>query len=163
MISMKMLNLLLRKTPKIKVTYHLSTSYWNFCFVNIGLFRDLDIKKKQKEPFHIHLPPNFNQSKVAYNDVYRGFQKLSDEQIFKANLVWVCGCFFIGRLDVMAKWVVEYMKYVEHFVVKEKLMNSDQQVIFAMFSNYPVETEIQTYHTDGRYNEWFNLGYLCKE
>ena len=43
------------------------------------------------------------------------------------------------------------------------LMNTDQQVIYAAFNWMNVTTKIQTYTPDGRYNEWFHLGYLARD
>lgn len=131
-----------------------------FCWLDIGLFREVT---NHEDLINIKLPPHFEEDKIAYTDVFRGFRKLTDEQIFKANLIWVSGAFFIGQSAHMLRWSAEYLKYADHFINNEHLMNSDQQVIFSIFSNYEVGTKIKTYYTDGSYNEWFYLAYLCKE
>ena len=135
-----------------------------FAWLDIGLFRE--INTKDQDPFQIHLPPDFNQSKVAYAEVYNfnRYSQLSDEQIFLSNSVWVCGCFFLGRIDIMETWTKEYLRHVDYFL-GQRLMNTDQQVIYAVHKNHRPVTVIQTYSEDSndrRFNKWFYLGYLCK-
>ena len=43
------------------------------------------------------------------------------------------------------------------------LMNTDQQVIYAMFNTMPPRTKLQLYSGDGRYDGWFHLGYISRE
>ena len=134
----------------------------HFAWLDIGLFRDLN--EAETQFFQINPPPDFDENAIAYTDVWRAFRRnISDDIIFKANLVWVCGCFFIGKIDVMFQWVIEYMQFTENFI-RNGLMNSDQQVIFAMFSNYSPKSKIQTYFRhNSSYDEYFYLGYKCKE
>jgi hypothetical protein len=44
-----------------------------------------------------------------------------------------------------------------------ELLGADQQVIYAALNAMNVTTKIQTYKGDGRYNVWFNLGFLACE
>lgn len=46
---------------------------------------------------------------------------------------------------------------------KYDMMSTDQQVIFAAFNWMNVSTSIQTYKADGRYNEWFYLGFVSRD
>ena len=131
-----------------------------FAWLDIGLFRGLN--PKRETPFHIHLPPDFNQSRVAYSLVYGFDENLSDVQIFYLNQVWVCGCFFIGREDIMQQWTKEYLDYVAYFIAQQ-LMNTDQQVVYAIHNNHQPQTYLQVYGTtEINVNKWFYLGYLCK-
>lgn len=132
-----------------------------FAWLDIGLFREL----KQSSPFRLTLPPNFDQTKVAYTEVYPRSQRTAT-QIFHDNLVWVCGCFFIAEGSVMTSWVHEYIKATELFL-DHGVMNTDQQIIMSMFVadnfGFRPRTQLQLYKGDGRFNEWFHLGYVCKD
>ena len=106
-----------------------STNY--FAWIDIGLFRDLDYHVKM---FHIDLPPKFNVSRVAYNQVYPREISALPKDIYLSNSVWVSGCFFIGHKNLMTKWTQHYMKYTTQSL-NEKVMNTDQQVVYAMVND----------------------------
>ena len=132
-----------------------------FAWLDIGFFRDI---KRKTDIFHLHLPPNFNESKIAYNRIGY-FHQYGVENIMKKNFVWVNGGFFIGRIDIMYTWVKEYMNWTNYFADRG-LMNTDQQVIFSMYQKsfkHGPKTQLQTYRSDGRYGDWFHLAYVCKE
>ena len=133
-----------------------------FAWLDVGLFRDI---AQRRDVIHIHYPPRFDPSRVSYTEVNAKNTNLGVRRIIKYNQVWVCGCFFIAQRDVMATWTTEYL-HATHAYIKQGLMSTDQQVIYSMFQeNSPVKptTKIQTYKGDGRYNNWFHLGYVCKE
>ena len=129
-----------------------------FAWIDVGLFRDLN--SSQVNPFHIELPPKFDKKKIAYSQVFQRVTSAPPDVIFKTNGVWVCGCFFIGHRTQMTKWTNYYMNYTVKSLDKG-LMNTDQQVLYAMVNDksYHLNTTVQTYGTDGN---WFQLGYLCK-
>ena len=136
-----------------------STTY--FAWLDIGLFRAENATTHA--PFTIHLPPNFNQSRVGVSVLSTQCTKRTDRDIFLGNIVWICGAFHIARYDVMLAWSEQYMKFVTYFL-SQGLMNLDQQVSYAAVSNHDPRTQIQPYHDDkSGYNPWFYLGYLCKE
>ena len=76
-----------------------------FCWLDIGLFRDISNSKKQ---FSMHLPPNFKNDSVAYQQVYTLDPKASPQSIIYNNMVWVCGCFFVAEASVLYRWTLEY-------------------------------------------------------
>ena len=82
--------------------------------------------------------------------------------IVRDNRVWVCGCFFLARWDVMLRWVAEYRAAVERLLDAD-VMSTDQQVIYALFNTMQPRTRFQLYRGDGRYNKWFHLGYLARD
>jgi hypothetical protein len=43
------------------------------------------------------------------------------------------------------------------------MVGVDQGVIYAAFNAMNVTTRMQTYRADGRYNEWFTLGYYARD
>ena len=130
-----------------------------FAWLDIGLFRDIVTKS---EPLKLHLPPNFDHTRVAYSQVYDRNRNISEHSIFHENQVWVCGGYFIAENSVMQRWTAEYMRATERFL-SSNLMNTDQQILYAMFSNRNSSNTIQTYKGTGKYDPWFYLGYLCAE
>ena len=74
-------------------------------WIDVGVFRDLVSVKGslfKKEPlFTLHIPPNFNESAVAYSRVSPRRPYLSSLDIIFGNSVWVCGCYFISSIHVM--------------------------------------------------------------
>jgi len=42
-------------------------------------------------------------------------------------------------------------------------MGADQQVIYSAVNTMNLTTKIQLYKPDGRYNEWFYLGFIAME
>lgn len=146
------------------------------CWLDLGLFRDLAsgtiaAALTNDKSFRLALPPRLNTSAVAYTLVYPAsvYGPVSAEQIVKQNTVWVCGCFFIGRVDVVWNWTTEYLMAVEQMVL-ERWMSTDQQVIYWLFhgegkAKVQPNTTIQLYQLpvgdDG--NSWFYLAYLAKK
>ena len=77
----------------------------------------------------------------------------------------VGGGLTIGIPEVIAKFEEMYHKAVLYFL-DEKLMNTDQQVLFSLYSDIgrkklkpPVE--LQIFNPKGGGNPWFYLGFLC--
>ena len=133
-----------------------------FAWVDIGLFRDLLLHSNRIiSPFHIGLPPGFDRSKIAYNEVVP-MRNVSNKDIFYRNLYWVCGCFFIARRAVLLQWVKEYKKFTERFL-DEGLANTDQRIIYAIQANEKTMVKIQAYKPRLHVNRWFDLAYRCKE
>ena len=133
-----------------------------FAWIDIGLFRDEKDLKCKRQRFHIHTPENLSETEIAYSEVHTPINK-GIKPIMHKNFVWVSGAFFIGIGDVMLKYTIEYMYYTEQFIGL-KLINTDQQVIYAMrqpdvhnILRKP-KVNIQTYHGGG----YFGLGYLCR-
>lgn len=131
-----------------------------FSWIDIGLFRE--IASKNVKPFKLYLPPNMDLSRVAYNEVTPAVEH-TNEEIFRQNLYWVCGCFFIGARPTILKWTKEYMYYAEKYL-NQGLANTDQRVIYAMQKNEVApEMRIQAYKPLNAANPWFDLGYRCRD
>ena len=79
-----------------------------FCWLDIGLFRDIASEPIDSPRFSLTLPDGFQLDSVAYTEVYSRDTKAPVEDIIKNNMVWVCGCFFIGEATVMFRWTEEY-------------------------------------------------------
>ena len=130
-----------------------------FAWIDIGLFRDIVDTKHEK--FKLFLPPDMDLSRVAYGEVTPA-QNKTNEEIFRGNLFWVCGCFFIGARPTVLRWTEEYKRYTEKFL-NEGLANSDQRVIFAMQKNEQPSMKIQVYKARNKANPWFDLAYQCRD
>ena len=129
-----------------------------FSWVDIGLYRSY---KNQKERFSISVPVNFDENSIAYTEVTRRNPHLTSRDIFLGNKVWLCGCFFIGRASVMARWSMEYLSHLILFTF-QGLANTDQQVIYAMINCYLPAARLQTYINTDVNTDWFYLGYLSR-
>ena len=130
-----------------------------FAWIDIGLFRE--IAEKNVKPFKLYLPPNMDLSRVAYNEVTPA-RDVTTQDIFRNNLYWVCGCFFIGARPTVLRWTVEYMNYTEKYL-GQGLANTDQRVIYAMQRNDSPAMRIQVYKPLNKADPWFDLGYRCRE
>ena len=135
-----------------------------FAWIDVGFFRDATNKTHQ--PFKIHIPPHFVTTKVGYNAVFSPWRRTLRD-IMHNNEIWVGGGFFIAEVSVMGKWVEDYMYFAERFI-EHKLINTDQQVIYAM--SQPLihkalgkrRVAVQSYIGKDP-SKWLYLGYLCKE
>jgi len=79
-----------------------------FCWLDIGLFRDLSGAGVNAPRFALSLPPKFDTDSVAYTEVLRRVPNVSVEDIVSKNMFWVCGCFFVGRIDVLQLLIKDY-------------------------------------------------------
>ncbi|XP_061166829.1 uncharacterized protein LOC133175738 [Saccostrea echinata] len=134
-----------------------------YAWLDIGYFRDL---VGNNESFELKIPPNFDQSRVAVNLVFNQSMGMDPFRIFRGNIVWVGGGIIIGTRKVVIEFEKLYHKAVLYFLEKN-LMNTDQQVLFSMYTNHGRRTlkpkiELQLYIPRGHGNIWFYLGYLCR-
>ena len=130
-----------------------------FSWLDVGLFRS---DSGPGDLFSLYLPEKFDKRKIAYTETFSRQHWHTAREIFLRNEVWVCGCFFIGQASVMAKWATEYIIHLKLFVM-QGMANTDQQVLYSMFNCYLPDVEIQTYVANAEQDEWFYLGYHCRE
>jgi hypothetical protein len=130
-----------------------------FCWLDIGLFRDIS---NSNQTIRLYLPERFQNDSVAYTKVNERKSKLTVKEIVYGNHVWVCGCFFVAESNVMLGWIQEYKNATER-MLQQRLMSTDQQVIYYAFNHMSPRTKLQLYTSDGRYNEWFHLGYMSRK
>jgi len=145
-----------------------------FCWLDVGLFRGLananvSSAVNDSRLFQLAVPPNLNSTAVGYAVVYPRSPNpnLTSEAIVRGNIDWVCGCFFIGRVDVLFRWTAEFLAAVER-MVSEKWISSDQQVLTWLMlgegkKKIQPKTSLQLYKPDGLSDPWFYLGYLAKK
>ncbi|XP_048247473.1 uncharacterized protein LOC124147819 isoform X2 [Haliotis rufescens] len=134
-----------------------------FCWLDIGLFRAL---ADDNSVFKLQIPHEWDRERVAYSRVYGFNDKATIESVIKGNSVWVGGAMFLGTPEVLHKYTEDYMNTVK-MLLKQRLMNTDQQVIYSMYlpsSRVKPRVQIQLFSgKNSRYNPWFYLGYLCRE
>jgi len=146
-------------------------------WLDVGLFRglakhdDISSAVSDSDLFQLAIPPDLNSSAVGYAVVYpRSFNpNLTSQAIVRGNIDWVCGCFFIGRVDVLFRWTSEFLTAVER-MVSDNWISSDQQVITWLMmgegkTKIQPTTQLQLYSDGGRsgVDPWFYLGYLAKK
>ena len=134
-----------------------------FMWLDIGYFRKI---YNSDEYFYLGKPRNFNETKVAVTLIQQQSMHRTPSQIFRWNSVWVGGGLFYGRSDILLQYAKQYKRAVNYFL-SQKLANTDQQVLFAMYSNtgqnilYP-EVQLQFYFNKSK-EDWYYLGYIIRK
>ena len=136
-----------------------------FCWLDAGLFRDMTVSRGPLKvaAFSLYLPPNFNDKKVSYNQVYKLNPELSVQDVFFRDYVTISGGFFIGKYNILSEWSSYYMHVIET-LLSQGLMSTDQQVLTAICLNDTKACDaMQKYVPTGIYNPWFYLAYVCRD
>ena len=133
-----------------------------YAWLDVGYFRDIT---KNNAYYRLEPPNNFDKTRIAFNKVYNVRMTTPPKRIFRGNKVWVGGGLAFGTAEVIAKFEEMYHKAFLYFL-EEKLMNTDQQVLFSLYSDIGrrtlnPEVELQIYNPRGSGNPWFYLGFLC--
>ena len=136
-------------------------------WLDSGYFRDMtrhgdqfNLPVWEIADFEFKLPPKFNSSGVLYAEIYPRNPDLDVDTIVTEDAVWLAGGLFIGSMEVMRRWTMEYMVGVEH-MVETNWMGADQQALYWILNRLNPTTDIEVYVPGGKYNGWFELGYLC--
>ena len=138
--------------------------------------------------FHLIPPADFDIQRVAYDAPYE-FVERSPKEILERGLDWIAGGFFLGEWSVLSRWLRQYWLYLE-VLLALRHTRTDQQILYAMLSAegrgwFPSRTplrgnngsagplesqraewvDVQAYKNNRgkQFNDWFYLGYLCKE
>ncbi|XP_048731524.2 uncharacterized protein LOC125648456 [Ostrea edulis] len=135
-----------------------------YAWLDVGYFRDL---VGSEQFFELKIPNDQDPGRISVNLIFRRHMEINPYEIFRHNKVWVGGGMFIGTKHIFIKFEELYRKALLYFL-DQHLMNSDQQVLFAMYSNQgrkalKPQTELKLYTPKGNGNPWFYLGYLCRE
>lgn len=123
-----------------------------------------EIIEQHAHAFRVSVPPSFMTDRVAFNaPYYRKSYTIS--KMFAQGLVWVNSDIIIGNADKLKVFCADFrheaVKYLTH-----GLVNTDEQVIYAMFSEYNDYTprvKIQDYHVDSHFDRFHYLGFLLRE
>ncbi|XP_005103430.1 uncharacterized protein LOC101853400 [Aplysia californica] len=140
-----------------------------FAWVDVGLFRQLD--GTDHSLFKLVPPEKFNPERVGMSQVMPLDPVHTPEFVMKNSQIWVSGSMVLATKEYMLNFTREYKQAVSD-LLKEGLSNSDQGVIYAMYTarmrrqnQVKVKTylchqgQLGLYGSDSRY---FCLGYVCK-
>ena len=137
-----------------------------FTWLDIGLFRH---EVNNPKYFTLEIPPGFNSSRIAVDLVYDMPMDMEMSRIFKEKMDWVCGCIFMGERNLVLAYTEQYKRAVDYFL-SQRLMNTDQQVLYAMYSTQgrkliKADIDLQLYKRENNChtNKWFYLGYLMRK
>lgn len=136
-----------------------------FAWLDIGLFRyEVDNTKY----FTLEIPAGFDSSRIAVNLVNNVTMDMEISRIFKEKMDWICGCIFMGERNLILKYTEQYKRAVDYFL-SQKLMNTDQQVLYALYSSpgrkqINPDIDLQFYKCNNcDFDAWFYLGYLMRK
>ncbi|XP_048252313.1 uncharacterized protein LOC124151000 isoform X2 [Haliotis rufescens] len=130
-------------------------------WLDVGYFRYL----KRNKPFKLVVPKSFSANTVAFNKLHHPDRFSEPEVIFKNNSLYVGGGMFIGRLQIMLLFILDY-RHASEVLLHRGLSNTDQQVLYAMYnSNFRSRVnpgvDIQLFKSNIVGDCWFYLGYQC--
>ena len=138
-------------------------NYFNTKFMawlDVGYFRERNSTNK----FKLLLLKDFEESRVAMNEIVKRRMNRRVRDIFLNNKVWLGGGLFFGEMSRLIVFAKQFKKSVAYFLSR-RLVNTDQQVVYAMYSeegrkSLKPDVELHVYHFSG----WFSLGkaMLCE-
>lgn len=131
-----------------------------YCWMDIGVFRQLADEIHYPE-FKLQIPKDFTENTVAYGEVGPK-HVLNFAHIMWHGPFWVAGGMFMSDALTLYIWAEEYKHYLKEFL-NRGLANTDQQVIYAIENLPQHRTQIHAFKSRGKHNEWFDLGFRCKE
>ena len=100
--------------------YHTRYLAW----LDIGLFRAV---VDEKHIFPLTVPPDFDDTKVAYSGQAVFDPSLTPMEIVAGDKVWVGGAMFLARPEVLYIYTQDYMRAVRK-LLDMRVMSTDQQV-----------------------------------
>ena len=131
-------------------------------WVDIGYFRE------DTNPFNfiydIDIPPGFREDRISFLQTQFFNESLSYRDIILSNANWVSSGLFLGRVDYLSIFIKNYKETFDR-LVKEKLMNTDHQVIYSMYTRkggFLPKVPIQIYF-DPYLLDRFYLGKLMRK
>ena len=134
-------------------------------WLDVGLFRD---SVNNTKDFILSLPPGFNDSRIAVDQVRERRMDIQFWPVFERKLVWICGCTFIGRIETVIRYTEQYKKSVGYFI-EHNLMNTDEQIVFATYTDQgrkelkpDVDLQLYLKPTNDTGNRFFYIGYTMR-
>ena len=135
-----------------------STKY--LAWLDIGMYGDMRSANESIPPFRIDPPANFVDSKVAYCQVCQE-EPLTIKEIFLGNHDLVGGGFLFGKPNALVEMAKRYQNAVQYFL-SQGLMNTDQQVLYAMRQLDSRITELMQLY-NGRPRHYHALADMCRK
>ncbi|CAC5382436.1 unnamed protein product [Mytilus coruscus] len=144
-------------TEKIHTTTFLA-------WIDIGYFRN-----HISDCFEMKPPKSMRDDHISFSQVDLFNPNLTLKEIMYQHKLFVAGGFFIGKPEYLYLFIKDYKIAVEH-LLESKMMNSDQQILYAMYSSklfFLPKIPIQTFFDETRLRKrcsdrWFYLGELCR-
>ena len=140
---------------------NITTKY--IAWLDMGYFRTLQNKT---EYFKLEIPPDFNDSTVAYTGIknaasFYSYNK-SPWDIIKGNHVWVASGYFVATPEIMRKHVVDFRSATKDLLAKN-MTSTDQQVLASLHGGFlPTKPSVVIQAvTCRRRHLWFCLGLKC--
>lgn len=134
-----------------------------FAWLDVSYYKD--IVHSSSHAFKICLPINFIEDRVAFNAPFTRKPYLVDD-IFKHSRAWVSSNLFIANRDTILAFCRDYHQALFRFL-EEGLANTDQQVLFAMFSEEYTRlfstVRVNEYPADPRVDNYHSLGIILRE
>ncbi|XP_033759844.1 uncharacterized protein LOC117342012 isoform X2 [Pecten maximus] len=130
----------------------------HLAWIDIGYFRD-----KEAKLFSLETPPDFKKDHIAFMQIDRFYEGKSAHEIIADNMVWIAGGMFLGQPDYLLTFIADY-KYSVESLIAQKLMSTDQQVLYIMYSKQShlrARVPVQMYYHNCRC-DWFFLGTICR-
>ena len=134
-----------------------------FAWVDIGYYRKY---LNKTEHFIIELPKGFEKDKIAYGDVSRLWGSANNREQLSKDEKRIAGGFFIGMLEPLLRWSVEYLDYMYYLLTEKNVVLTDQKLINNVLSNHNprhnrLSSGLQLYNGSG--NPWFYLGLVSRK
>ncbi|XP_069105445.1 uncharacterized protein [Argopecten irradians] len=130
----------------------------HLAWIDVGYFRYTETKF-----FTLETPPDFKKDHIAFMQISKFYDGMSAKQIIENNMVWIAGGMFLGQPDYLLTFIADY-KYAVESLIAQKLMSTDQQVLYIMYSkesNLRARVPLQFYYHNCRC-DWFFLGNICR-
>lgn len=133
-----------------------------FVWLDVTYYREMI--GQHGHAFRLTAPPYFMEDNVAFNAPCSR-QPYTVAHMFAQGRIWVNSDLIIGNAKQLATFCDEFrreaIKYLTH-----GLVNTDEQVIYAMFSEYNADVplvKIQEYRADTHFDQFHYLGILLRE
>ncbi|XP_052070843.1 uncharacterized protein LOC127706699 [Mytilus californianus] len=134
-------------------------------WIDIGYLR-----RMRPDYFQMKPPKSMKDDHISFSQVAFFNSNLTLKDIMYQTKYYIADGLFIGRPEYLSLFIEDYKMAVES-LLKMKLMNSDQQILYAMYSAklfFQPRIRIQTFFDDkslrtARPKRWFYLGNLCSE
>ncbi|XP_025087813.1 uncharacterized protein LOC112560272 isoform X3 [Pomacea canaliculata] len=131
----------------------------HYAWIDIGCFRDLSVTIN--EVLSLVPPKDLDPSRIMYSEVFSPALTMLPSKIFRENIVWVGGASFVGRAEVVLEFTEQYRRATVRFLEEKGLSNSDQQVIYSMFTREGRNLVKPTVELQIIHRGWFGVGYHC--
>ena len=136
--------------------YHTKYIAW----VDIGYFRE-----NEQRTFKLLPPRDLRNGHIGFTQIDPFYDYLTPKDVIYGNNIWIGGGFFIGQPQYIISFIQDYQNVVK-FLLSEGLINTDQQVLYAMYlsaDQFKPRLPLQLYFHICRCQHWFYIGEVCRD